>query len=339
MRLRIAESGVLSGRPVGRHRAVTALLSFALMWCCLPACSPPEHSEEGPDLRVIFVTHGQASDPFWSVVQSGARTAGREVGVRVEYQAPESFDIVTMAQLIDAAVASSPDGLVVSIPDSGALGPSLRGARDAGIPIISINSGSGAAADLGSLVHVGQTEYEAGYAAGQRFADGGVRKALCVNQEVGNLSLDNRCDGFGAALGKAGGVMQILAAELTDPTESQQRIEAALRTDSTIDGLLTLGPTGAIPALHALDEGGHAGRITFATFDASPEILQGIEDDKIQFAIDQQQFMQGYLPVVLHALYLRNENLLAHEVLRTGPGFITAQNVTRLRELTRQGTR
>ena len=303
-----------------RFGGVSVLLLTAFMLFWQAACSPDGEEAEERELRVVFVTHGQASDPFWSVVQRGARMAGQELGVRVEYQAPESFDIVTMAQLIDAAVASMPDGLVVSIPDSGALGPALRSARDAGIPVISVNSGSEAATDLGSLVHVGQTEFEAGYAAGRRFAMSGVQKAICVNQEVGNLSLDNRCDGFGAALGEAGATMELLAAELTDPTESQQRIEAALRADPAIDGLLTLGPTGAVPALKALSEGGHTDRVAFATFDASPEILQGIEDGAIEFAIDQQQYMQGYLPVVLLALYHRNENLLAHEVLRDRAG-------------------
>ncbi len=247
--------------------------------------------------------------------------------------------MVTMAQLIDAAVASRPDGLVVSLPDADALAPSLHAAREAGIPMISINSGSGAAERLGSLLHVGQTEYEAGYGGGERMAAAGVRRALCVNQEVGNLALDRRCDGFGAALRAAAGEMKILAVELADPTESQHRIEAALGADPLVDGLLTLGPTGAMPALRALRETGRDGRIRLATFDASPEILQAIEDGAMLFAIDQQQYMQGYLPVVLLALYRRNENLLAHDVIRTGPGFITADNVARLRELSRQGTR
>lgn len=305
----------------------------------LGACASESAAPDEPELRIVFVTHGQASDPFWSVVQNGASDAARDVGARVEYQAPESFDMVTMAQLIDAAVASMPDGLVVSLPDAEALRAPLAAAREAGIPFISINSGSDESSGLGSLLHVGQTEFEAGFGGGERMAGEGVRKALCVNQEVGNLSLDRRCEGFGAALRNAGAEMEILAVELTDPTESQQRMEAALRSDSLVDGLLTLGPTGAVPALRALRETGRTGAVRFATFDASPEVLQAIEDGEALFAIDQQQYMQGYLPVVLLALYRRNENLLAHEVIRTGPGFITADNVARLRELTRQGTR
>ncbi len=302
-------------------------------------CSGGDEASPAPELRFVFVTHGQASDPFWSVVQNGAMAAARQVGVRVEYQAPDSFDLVTMAQLIDAAVASGPDGLIVSIPDGAALASSLETAVTAGIPVISINSGGDVAEELGMLVHVGQSEYEAGYAGGLRMAAAGVRKALCINQEVGNLALDSRCAGFADALTAAGGGSTLLATELADPTESQQRIQAALRADPAIDGLLTLGPTGVLPALWALQDMDLTAAVRLATFDMSPEILQAIEEGMILFALDQQQYMQGYLPVVLLALRIRNENVLANRTVRTGPGFVTRENVVRLQELTRQGTR
>ena len=319
------------------------LLSFCLLFALmLPACTgggTGEGTAAAPDLRIVFVTHGQASDPFWSVVQNGARQAGRDVGVRVEYQAPESFDMVTMAQLIDAAVASSPDGLVVSMPDADALGPAVQAAQEAGIPMVSINSGNDVAGALGMLIHVGQTEYEAGYSGGERMAASGVKKAFCVNQEVGNLSLDRRCQGFADAMKASGAAVEVLAVELADPTESQQRIQAALASNEDVDGLMTLGPTGALPALRALREENKIGTIQFATFDVAPEILVAIEAGEMLFAIDQQQYLQGYLPVVFLALYHRNENTLANDVVRTGPGFVTAENVARLKELTRQGTR
>ncbi len=290
-------------------------------------------------VRLIFVTHGQASDPFWSIVQNGAQRAAEDVGAIVEYQAPESFDMVTMGQLIDAAVASNPDGLVVSIPDAVALRGPIRSALDAGIPVISINSGNDVAEQLGVLVHVGQTEYEAGYAGGERMAAAGIKNAFCVNAEVGNLALDLRCQGFSNAMASAGSKVEVLAVELADPTETKQRILAALTSNPDVDGLFTLGPTGALPALGALGEAGGRENVRLATFDLSPEILTAIENGEIMFAIDQQPYLQGYLPVVLLTLYLRNNNTLANDVLRTGPGFVTAENVAQLRELTRRGTR
>src|SRR5215217_9627380 len=159
---------------------------------------------ERGDIRIAVVTHGQASDPFWSVVKNGVDQGAEDMGVEVEYNAPQTFDMVKMSQLIDAAVASKPDGLVVSIPDADALGDSIRAAIAAGIPVISMNSGSDVAADFGLLTHVGQTEYEAGLGAGQRMGEAGVTTALCVNQEVGNVALDDRCRGFTDGLAESG---------------------------------------------------------------------------------------------------------------------------------------
>src|SRR5919106_2621049 len=143
------------------------------------------------DLRFVVVTHGQASDPYWSVVQNGVNQAAEDMGVQVEYQAPDTFDMVAMAQLIDAAVASQPDGMAISIPDADALGDSIKAGVDAGIPMIFLDSGSDVAADLGMLTHVGQTEYEAGVGGRQRIGEAGVTTTLCVNQEVGNVALDD----------------------------------------------------------------------------------------------------------------------------------------------------
>ncbi|MDQ3695175.1 MAG: sugar ABC transporter substrate-binding protein [Chloroflexota bacterium] len=294
---------------------------------------------DGEALRFIVVSHGQASDPFWSVVQNGVNQAAEDLGVTVEYQAPGTFDMVAMSQLIDAAVASEPDGLIVSIPDANALGPSIEAAVAAGIPVISMNSGSDVAADLGLLTHVGQTEYEAGFGGGQRMAEAGVTNALCINQEVGNAALDLRCEGFTDAMAEAGGTVEVLAVDLADPTGSQQRVEAALAANDTVDGILTLGPTGALPTLAALRDSDRLGDVQLATFDLAPEVLTAISDGDMLFAIDQQQYIQGYLPVVLLYLYNTNLNTIANPVLMTGPGFVTADNADRVIELSEAGTR
>lgn len=291
------------------------------------------------DIRIVVVTHGQASDPFWSVVQNGVNQAAKDMGVKVEYQSPTSFDMVAMGQLIDAAVASKPSGLAVSIPDADALRKPIQEAIKAGIPVISLNSGADVAAELGIMAHVGQTEYEAGLGAGERMAAAGVKKALCVNQEVGNVSLDLRCKGFTESMQKAGASVKVLAVDLADPTETTQRVSAALTGDDKIDGILTLGPTGAAPTLKALTDDKKLDKVKLATFDLSPEVLEAIRDGKMLFAVDQQQYLQGYLPVVLLALYSSNLNTVANDVVRTGPGFVTQENAARVIELSRQGTR
>ena len=289
------------------------------------------------DLRFVVVTHGQAADSFWSVVQNGVNQAGEDMGVTVEYQAPQTFDMVEMSQLIDAAVASEPDGLVVSIPDAAALEDSIRAAVDAGIPVISMNSGSDVAADFGLLTHVGQTEYEAGLGAGQRMGEAGVTTALCVNQEVGNAALDTRCEGFTDGLAETDGTVEVLSVDLNDPTGSQQATEAAITANPEINGILALGPTAALPVIEAVAASG--AEIQLATFDLSPEVLDAIAAGDMLFAIDQQQYIQGYLPIVLLALYNRNLNTIANPVLQTGPGFVTQETAERVRALSEEGTR
>jgi simple sugar transport system substrate-binding protein len=291
------------------------------------------------DLRFVVVTHGQASDPYWSVVQNGVNQAAEDMGVQVEYQAPDTFDMVAMAQLIDAAVASQPDGMAISIPDADALGEAIQGGIDAGIPMVSLDSGSDVAADMGMLTHVGQTEYEAGVGAGQRMGAAGVTTALCVNQEVGNVALDDRCRGFTDGLGESGGTVEVVEVDLNNPTEAQARIEAALSTNAEVDGILTLGPTGAAPALEALRGTNQLGTIQLATFDLSPDVLEAIESGDMLFAIDSQQYLQGYLPIVLLTLHATNLNTIANPVLMTGPGFVTQENAAEVIELAAAGTR
>ena len=295
--------------------------------------------DEGRPYRIAVVTHGQASDPFWSVVKNGVDRAAADLGVTVEYQAPSTFDMVAMSQLIDGVVASEPDGLVVSIPDPDALGPSVQAAIAAGIPVISINSGSDVAEEFGVLAHIGQTEYEAGYGGGQRLAAAGATKAYCVNHEVGNLGLDQRCQGFADAMAEAGGTVDILEVDLADPTGSANRISAALTADETYDALLTLGPGSALPALQALEDEGLLGTVMLATFDLSPEVLEAIRDGNMLFAIDQQQYLQGYLPIVYLTLYLENLNTPGNILIPTGPGFVTQETAEQVIEFAARGTR
>lgn len=289
-----------------------------------------EQSSDPP--RIVVVSHGQAADPNWSIFQSGVQAAGAEAGVRVRYQAPESFDMVAMGQMIDAAVATDPDGLVVTIPNADALDEPITNAIEAGIPVFSANSGSTVSDSLGALLHVGQPEYEAGRRAGERLAEMGLDQVLCVNQEVGNVALDRRCRGVSDAMVESGGSSEVLAVELADPTETQQRVQAALAANSDVDGLITLGPTAAVPTLRAL-QSEDRDDLTLATFDLSEEIFTAIEDGRIAFAVDQQFYLQGYLPVSLLALYIRRSHLVQNDVIATGPRFVTRENVDRIRAL------
>jgi simple sugar transport system substrate-binding protein len=321
------------------RRSIVRVFLVLMLAATTAASLSLAHAQEEASLRFVVVTHGQASDPFWSVVQKGTAQAETDMRVTVEYQAPPTYDMVAMAQLIDAAVASNPDGLVVSIPDADALTPSITAAVEAGIPVISINSGADVAKDLGVLTHVGQTEYEAGLGGGQRMAEAGVTNAICLIHEAGNAGLEERCRGFTDAMTEAGGTVEELVVDINNPTEAQQRVDAALTSNPDINGIMALGPGGAIPALQALQAAGTTDAVKLATFDLSPEVLQGIKDGTVLFAIDQQQYEQGYLPIVLLTLYNRNGNTIANDVLMTGPGFVTADNVDQVLDLTEAGTR
>jgi simple sugar transport system substrate-binding protein len=323
-----------------------AVLAFVFAFAAA-ACTGDSGEKKGDgnggvnqrDYRFVVVTHGQASDPFWSVAANGVDAAAEDMGVTVEYQAPETFDMVAMSDLIDAAVASQPDGLVVSIPDADALGPSIQAAVDAGIPVISMNSGSDVFQELGVLVHVGQTEFEAGLIAGQRFADEGVQNPICINQEVGNAALDQRCEGFFKGLGTKG---EVIPVDLNDPAGTTETVAGVLQQNPDVDGILTLGPTGATPTLEALDQAGMLGNVKFATFDLSPEVLQAITDGDMLFAIDQAQYLQGYLPIVFLTKYLETGALplgSVDRVVLTGPQIVTADTAQAVVQYSEDGLR
>jgi simple sugar transport system substrate-binding protein len=318
----------------------------AALWACGGGAAGDgraEDSGEGrrrADVRIVMVSHGQTSDPFWSVVANGAGDAAKELGVRLEYQAPTSFDMVRMSQLIDAAVASRPSALAISVPDPDALASSVEAAIAAGIPALSVNSGDAAWKRLGFLGHIGQTEYESGHAAGERLVAGGAKRVLCVNHEVGNVSLDTRCRGLGDGLATGGATMQVLGVSLADPEDAAQRIRSALARDAAVDGLLTLGPGGAAPALVALRESGRLGKIAVGTFDLTPEVLAAVRDGDLLFAIDQQPYLQGYLAVVLLTKYLETRAMPGGgEIIRTGPSFVTRENAADVIELAERGIR
>lgn len=335
-----------------QYRRLVALIACVVALIasgCGKAGHPPHEEASGSgaaamaqgarrvEVKIAVVTHGQASDPAWSVVKNGVDRAAKDMGATVTYNAPQTFDMVAMSHLIDAEVANHPDGLVVSIPDAAALSRSIKAAVDAKIPVISMNSGAEEYRSLGVLLHVGQTEYEAGTSSGERMAAAGVKNALCVNDEVGNAALDLRCKGFLDALRKAGGTGKVLAVSLTDPTDTQAKISAALTPE--IDGILTLGPLGAGPALAALRQTGRAGKVKLATFDLSPEVLDATRDGQIDFAIDQQLYLQGYLPVVLLTQHKRCGVMPAGAVIPTGPGFVVKETAADVIELSKLGLR
>ena len=225
----------------------------------------------GDAIRIAVVTHGQASSPFWVIVRNGIDAAARQLDASVSYRSPDTYSVPRMEALIAEAVATRPDGLVVSIPSAGVAGPIRRAIR-AGIPVVSINSGSERSRALGALAHVGQPEYRAGLGAGRRLARAGVRRGLCVNHEVGNAGLAERCRGFARALRRAGGTAKMLPVNVQDRANVRRVLADAIRA-ARADGVLTLNTDAAEAAVEAL--GARANKdVRLATFDLSPTVLE-----------------------------------------------------------------
>ena len=311
----------------GLIAAVASLLLIA-GWTLAPAAAADK-------MRIIFITHGQAGDPYWNAIKNGLAEAAKVYNADVQYEAPDTFDMSAMSKMIDAAVATKPDGIVVSIPDADALKKSIQGAVAAGIPVLGIDSGLTKFKDLGILGYLGQDEYQAGVAVGQRFKAAGATHIMCINMEVGNTDLDNRCNG----VKDGSGVKETVLPVTMDPVDSKSRIAAALQKDATIDAVIALGPTSAIPMLGAIKETDSKGRLkAVATFDMTPEILEKVADGTLLFATDAQQFMMGYLPVVLFKNY-HLYGVMPTTAWPTGPGFITKDTAKSVIDLSRKGFR
>ena len=287
------------------------------------------------ETRVVFVTHGQSGDPYWSVVKNGMDDAAKTLGVKAEYLSPDTFDMAKMGQMIDAVVASKPDGLVVSIPDEAALSKQVKDAVAAGIPVIVIDSGgSKLTHDLGALLFMGQDEFQAGVAAGERIKALGITKAVCSNHEVGNSSLDDRCNGFKKGLGVDVPVLN----GVMDPTEMKNRVIAYLNAHKDTQFILAVGATGAEPMLVALKEMGLEGKMKTGTFDLSPNVLQAIVDGKMEWGIDAQQYAMGYIPVAMFDLW-KKYKIMPIADYPTGPGFVDKGAAGAVIELSKQGKR
>ncbi|TYP87881.1 sugar ABC transporter substrate-binding protein [Blastococcus xanthinilyticus] len=287
----------------------------------------------GGDLTFSVITHGAAGDAFWDVVQNGAEAAGEDLGIEVDYQS--DGDPQRQAQLIDAAVNQDVDGIVVSMANPDALQDSIEGAVEAGIPVVTINSGGERATEFGAIGHVGQDERIAGQGAGTRLAEEGAGSVLCVIHEAGNVGLDQRC--AGAAEG-FGGTFETLQVDINDLPGAQSAITSALQSDPAIDGVLTLNSAVAAVAAEAAQDAGSDARI--ATFDLNEDVIAGIQDGSIAFAVDQQQYEQGYLPIVMLQLYAENLNTVGGgQPVLTGPGIVDAGNVDEIADLASAGTR
>jgi simple sugar transport system substrate-binding protein len=316
---------------------LAAALSAALVLsaCASGTDSDDEGSKDKADLKVCMYTHGDAGG-FWSVVKKGAEKAADDLGVDLDYQESNN-DAEAQAQMIEAGVSAGCDGIAVSAPNPDAIQGAMDAADEAGIPLVTLNSGASVFQDLHAFTHVGQDEFIAGQEAGKKFKELGATKVLCVIQEANNIGLQQRCDGAKDTFGNVENLQ--LSSGLSDLTKSEAETQAKLESDGDIDAVFSLNAdiaTGSVlPAVDAV-----GGEMTVGTVDLSADAIQAIKDGDMAFAVDQQQYAQGYLPVVLLYLNLTNGHELGGgQPMYTGPGFVTSENADQVQKLAEAGTR
>jgi len=290
-----------------------------------PAASAAQASEAAPaasDITIAMVSHGATGDAFWSYVKTGAEDGAADMQVNLDYQS--SADLNEQAQMISAAVSKGVQGLVVSIPNLDALKGPIESATAAGIPVVVINSGQNDWQGVGAVGYVGQDEYDAGIAAGNAMKAAGVTKMLCINivQDVQSVNL--RCD---AATEGFGGTVETIRIDPSDMAAGISAIAAKLQSDSSIDGVLSLGG-GVFPqSIGGIQQAGSSAKL--GTFDLDDTIMQSLKEGTTLFAIDQQPWVQGYQSIVDLAVLLKKGYLIGGgtTAVGSGPRVLTSADV------------
>ena len=306
--------------------------------------------------KYVLISHAPDSDSWWNTIKNSIKQAGEDYGVTVDYRNPPSGDLADMARLIEQAAAAGYDGVIVTIADYNVLQGAIGKVTAKKIPLITINSGTPEQSEkLGAIMHVGQPEYAAGKGAGERAKAAGVKSFLCVNHYATNPASFERCRGFGEAIGADYKKATLDSGD--DPTTIESKVAAFLRQNPGTEGVLTLGPTSAGPTIKALEKSGRAGKLWMATFDLSDDISKGIKNGTVQFAIDQQPYLQGYIPVAVLATMKEMNTTDLKKVaeavkanpktkkrfdeyglvpnygprhISSGPGFVTKENIAKV---------
>jgi simple sugar transport system substrate-binding protein len=335
---------------------VISMLLIAIMLVSLVACGATEAPAEPTEAEVVeepaateapqvtqtgyviglAVHENPAESSFWGVVETGAKDAAAAMGV--ELKSGGSLDPAEQAQLIETYIADGANGIIVSLANPDAMKDAVLKATNAGIPVITINSGVDVYKELGAITHVGQTEFVAGQGAGEQFSAAGATKVLCVLHEEGNIGIEERCDGLTDTFTGEVVRFNVATTGVRDIPGTLASIQDKLIAEPDIDGILALNPNIADAAMQAIEAVGGSQKL--ATFDLSPDVLEAIEAGKMMFAVDQQQYLQGYLPVVVLYLYNANANTVGGGLpVLTGPGIVDASNAGAVKDLAAAGTR
>src|SRR3954471_15130585 len=279
-----------------------------------------------------MITHETPGDTFWDRIRAGAEQAAKDTGSTLKYSADP--DATKQAVLIQYASDSKVDGAATTLATPDALIPTVKKAVAAGIPVDSFNSGFAYWQQAGALTHFSSDEFLAGQQAGKRMKDAGATKILCTIQQTGSVALEDRCKGVKDSFPNT----ENLQVKGADDAAVTSAIQAKLQQDKTINWIITLGAAQALDAVKAIQQVGSKAKV--GTFDTNPDAAQAVSDGKVEFFIDQQPYLQGYLSVLELYLYKKNGNIMGggHAVL-TGPSFVDKSNIAQVLPFIKQNTR
>jgi simple sugar transport system substrate-binding protein len=298
-----------------------------------PAQSGSGKGVSTPRLKIAMVTHSGEGDTFWDIVQSGAKQAAAKDNVQFLYSANKEGK--EQAQLVQAAIDQKVDGIVVTLAKPEAVRDVVKKAVQAGIPVITINSGAEFSQQVGALSHIGQDESVAGEAVGEQLNTEGKKKAVCVIHEQGNVSLEARCAGVKKTFK---GTVSNLGVDGTNTPAAASSIAAKLQAEKDTDAVITLGAPVADAAVKAKSDAGSSAEVD--TFDLNAKVVSSMKSGAIGFAVDQQPYLQGYLAIDELWLYKTNLNVIGGgKPVLTGPAILTKKDVPALEKYTAAGTR
>ncbi|MFF6784572.1 substrate-binding domain-containing protein [Streptomyces sp. NPDC012510] len=287
-----------------------------------------------PRMTVAMVTHAGQGDTFWDIVRKGAQTAADKDNVKLVYS--NDPNAANQANLVQNAIDQKVDGIAVTLAKPDAMKDVIAKAEKAGIPVVGLNSGMDVWQEQGLLSFFGQDETVSGEAFGKKLNDTGAKHAVCVIHEQGNVSLEARCAGVKKTFK---GQTENLYVNGTDMPSVKSTITAKLKQDTSIDEVVTLGAPIALTAVQSVDDASSKAKV--ATFDLNKELTDAIKAGDIEFAVDQQPYLQGYLAVDSLWLYKNNGNYSGggEAPVLTGPAFVDKDNVDAIASFAAKGTR
>ncbi|WP_395310869.1 substrate-binding domain-containing protein [Mycobacterium sp. AMU20-3851] len=326
-------------------KRLAALAGAGMLALSMAACSStggrPDSSAEGggggtvdtPRMTVAMITHEVPGDSFWDLIRKGAEAAAKKDNIELRYS--NDPEAPNQANLVQAAIDSGVDGIAVTLAKPEAMAPAVKAALDRGIPVVAFNSGFDNFKNMGVQQYFGQDEKLAGIAAGERLNADGAKKVVCIIQEQGQVALESRCAGVKEGFG---GQTEILNVNSKDMPSVEATITAKLQQDPSVDTLVALGAPIALTAVQSKKNAGSNANVT--TFDTNAALVDAIQNGDVQWAVDQQPFLQGYLAIDSLWLYLSNKNLIGGgQATLTGPSFIDKSNIDAVAELAKGGTR